>query len=211
MTNRDVLSVENLSKDWGRHHVFRDVSFSVRPKTMVGIVGENGSGKTTLLRILAGVVAPTHGSVRVAGRLGYCPQEVNLNEALTVRQHLDFFAAAYELPDVRYAESLVDRLDYRRYLDTPVVRLSGGTRQKLNLTVALMHRPAILLLDEPYQGFDWETYLRFWDLAAELKAEGSALVVISHLIFDQTRFDAIYRLGDGCLRPATAPHEVDAR
>ena len=211
MATHDSLCVENLSKDWGRHRVFRDVSFSVRPKTMVGIVGENGSGKTTLLRILAGLLAPTHGIVRVAGRLGYCPQEVNLNEALTVRQHLEFFAAAYDLPDIRYAESLVDRLDYRRYLDTRVAQLSAGTNQKLNLTVALMHRPALLLLDEPYQGVDWETYLRFWDLAAELKAEGSALVVISHLIFDQTRFDVIYRLGDGVLHPAPPPHGADPR
>ena len=207
----DVLATEHISKEWGRCAVLKDISFSVGPRSMVGIVGENGAGKTTLLRILAGLLSPTRGTIRCAGRLGYCPQEVNLNEALTVRQHLVFFAAAYDLPDVAYAESLVDRLDYRRYLDTPVAQLSGGTKQKLNLTVALMHRPAILLLDEPYQGFDWETYVRFWDLASELRENGSALVVISHLIFDQLEFDAIYRLRDGVLRPTVASREASGR
>ncbi len=77
--------------------------------------------------------------------------------------------------------------------------LSGGTKQKLNLILALMHEPAVLLLDEPYQGFDWETYLRFWELAEELRARGRAVLVISHLLFDQKRFDALYRLHDGAL------------
>lgn len=207
----DALRVEHLSKDWGRRAVLRDVSFSVGPGRMVGIVGENGSGKTTLLRILAGLLPPERGRLHITGRLGYCPQEVNLNEALTVRQHLDYFSAAYELPDTAYAETLVDRLDYRRYLDTPVAHLSGGTKQKLNLTLALMHRPSVLLLDEPYQGFDWETYLRFWDLTSELKGGGSSLLVISHLIFDQKRFDEIYRLQDGVLRSTVGPREVGGR
>ena len=207
----DILVTEHLTKEWGRRAVLKDISFSVGARSMVGIVGENGAGKTTLLRILAGLLSPSHGTIRCTGRLGYCPQEVNLNEALTVRQHLEFFAAAYNLSDITYAESLVDRLDYRRYLDAPVAQLSGGTKQKLNLTVALMHRPALLLLDEPYQGFDWETYLRFWDLAAELQEKGSALVVISHLIFDQQKFDAVYRLQEGVLRPTVAAHEGDRR
>ena len=75
--------------------------------------------------------------------------------------------------------------------------MSGGTKQKLSLTLALMHDPPVLLLDEPYQGFDWQTYLVFWDLAAELKAAGIATVVISHLVFEHERFDRICRLSGG--------------
>ena len=82
--------------------------------------------------------------------------------------------------------------------------LSGGTRQKLNLTLALMHDPGVLLLDEPYQGFDWETYLRFWDLVAGLSARGTAIVIITHLVFEQDRFDLLADLSGGRLtrRPA---------
>ena len=75
--------------------------------------------------------------------------------------------------------------------------LSGGTRQKLSLTLALMHDPPVLLLDEPYQGFDWQTYLAFWDLTSELRQRGTATVVISHLVFEQDRFDRICHLKDG--------------
>ena len=81
----------------------------------------------------------------------------------------------------------------------PVGALSGGTRQKLNLTLALMHDPSVLLLDEPYQGFDWETYLHFWDLVVDLRERGCAVLVISHLVFDRERFDCLYHLARGTL------------
>ena len=177
------------------------VSFEAFPGTLVGIVGENGSGKSTLLKILAGILPPTGGSVTLRGPLGYCPQQAVLNEALTVLQHLEYFAAACHLDGTEYARALVDRLGFTRSLDQPVRALSAGTQQKLNLTLALMHQPTILHHDEPYQGFDWETYLWFWVLADHLRKQGRCLVVISHLIYDKTRFDSICELRDGRLHP----------
>ena len=200
-----LLAGSGVVKTFGRHHVLRDVRFELRPGTLVGIVGENGSGKSTLLRILAGELRPDAGTVHLSGALGYCPQAVVLNEALTVDQHLDYFRAAYRLADLGRAYALVERLAYAQYRRALVGTLSGGTQQKLNLTLALMHDPAVLLLDEPYQGFDWETYLRFWQIAADLRDRGKAILVISHLIFDQQRFDAVYQLQDGWLQPVTSP------
>ena len=185
--------------------MLRDVGFALQPGTLVGIVGENGSGKSTLLRILSGELRPDAGSVALPGALGYCPQAVVLNEALTVDQHLDYFRAAYRLADLGRADALVEALAFAQYRRAPVGTLSGGTQQKLNLTLALMHDPAVLLLDEPYQGFDWETYLRFWQIAADLRARGKSILVISHLIFDQQRFDTVYQLHDGRLQPVTSP------
>jgi ABC-type multidrug transport system ATPase subunit len=202
-----VVRAAGIAKSYGRRAILRDVTFAVEPGLLVGIVGENGAGKSTLLRILAGELRPDGGRVWRRGALGYCPQEVVLNEALTVAQHLDYFRAAYGLSDLRRADELLAALGYERYRHTPVGALSGGTRQKLNLTLALLHAPAVLLLDEPYQGFDWETYLRFWDLAAALRAEGRALLVISHLLFEQRRFDRIYQLRDGMLAPLAAAGE----
>jgi ABC-type multidrug transport system ATPase subunit len=173
------------------------VDFSVAPGTLVGVVGENGAGKSTLLKILAGELRPNRGRISRRGALGYCPQQVVLNTALTVNQHLDFFRAAYNLPDLRSAEALVERLHFQQYRTAVVSTLSGGTQQKLNLTLALMHQPSVLLLDEPYQGFDWETYLRFWDLTSELREQGCAVVIISHLFFEQKRFDVLYQLQQG--------------
>lgn len=197
-----VLHVQNIHKAYGRHKVLQGVDFAVAPGTLVGIVGENGAGKSTLLKILAGELRPNRGQVFRRGALGYCPQQAILNPALTVRQHLDYFRAAYNLADLHYAEILIERLGYQQYHASVVSTLSGGTQQKMNLTLALMHQPTLLLLDEPYQGFDWETYLRFWELTNELRAQGYAVVIISHLFFEQKRFDVLYQLQQGRLMPA---------
>jgi ABC-2 type transport system ATP-binding protein len=192
-----VLEAQGLRHAHGRRTVLDELSFEVAPGTLVGIVGENGSGKSTLLRILAGELRPNGGAVIRHAPLGYCPQRPVLNEALTVDQHLVYFAAAYDTLDLGYANELIARLGFFEYRATPVKALSGGTCQKLNLTLALMQRPPVLLLDEPYQGFDWETYLCFWELVGDLTREGRSIVVVSHLLFERERFDRILRLGSG--------------
>ncbi len=201
-----VLRAQEIGKSFGRHRVLRSISFAVEPGTLVGIVGENGTGKSTLLRILTGDLRPDHGDVYLGGVAGYCPQTPILSEALTVEQHLDSFRAAYNITTLHRAEELVSALRYEQYRTARVGTLSGGTKQKLNLTLALMHEPDVLLLDEPYQGFDWETYLRFWDLATALRARGCALVIISHMFFEQQRFDRLFRLHEGQIE-AVAAHE----
>ncbi|MFF1719371.1 ATP-binding cassette domain-containing protein [Streptomyces sviceus] len=129
---------------------------------------------------------------------------VVLNDALTVRQHLTFFQRAYRLADLRCAEQVMDVLGFAEYADERAAVLSGGTRQKLNVTLALMHDPQVLLLDEPYQGFDWDTYQRFWELAARLRDTGRSVLVVSHLAYDTERLDELWRLDDGLLRPDQA-------
>src|SRR5205823_6528596 len=91
----------------------------------------------------------------------------------------------------------MDLLRFGQFKDQTAGALSGGTRQKLNLTLALLHDPDVLLLDEPYQGFDWETYLRFWDVVGNLRGRGKAVVIITHLVFEQDRFDVLSDLADG--------------
>jgi ABC-type multidrug transport system ATPase subunit len=193
----DVVVAREVHKAYRRHRVLRGVDLAVPAGALVAVVGENGAGKSTLLRVLAGTLAADTGTVHVHGRLGYCPQEPVLNGALTVEQHLRYFAAAYELTDLARADELLDTLGFAGYRGRTVDELSGGTRQKLNLTLALIHDPDVLLLDEPYQGFDWETYLRFWDLVGTLRARGRAVVVITHLVFEEERFDRLYQLRDG--------------
>ncbi len=198
------LSVSNVARSFGRRHVLRDVTFTARRGELVGIAGENGAGKTTLLRIMAGLLPPDRGRVHVRGRIGYCPQDPQVHFGLTVDQNLEWFRAAYRLEHHMRAEAMLDRLAVRQHRRTLVGDLSGGTRQKLNLILALMHDPEVLLLDEPYQGFDWETYLRFWDIADESRRAGKVIVIISHLVFERTRFDTLLRLHDGVLEPETS-------
>ncbi|MFF9691121.1 ABC transporter ATP-binding protein [Streptomyces sp. NPDC014623] len=194
------MEVKDVHHAYRRRAVLQGVDLRLQAGTLCGIVGENGAGKSTLLKVLSGELRPTRGTVRHSGRFGYCPQHVVLNDALTVRQHLTFFQTAYRLADVRYAEEVMEILGFTGYAGERAGVLSGGTRQKLNVTLALMHDPQVLLLDEPYQGFDWDTYQRFWDLAARLRDAGRSVLVVSHLAYDTERLDELWRLDSGTLR-----------
>ena len=207
-TDATVLEARDVHKAYGRHGVLNGVGLEVGAGQLVAVVGENGSGKSTLLRILAGTLAADRGEVRVTGTLGYCPQDPVVNDNLTVGQHLRYFAAARRLASLERADELMDMLRFGQFKDRAAGALSGGTRQKLNLTLALLHDPDVLLLDEPYQGFDWETYLRFWDVVGDLRARGKAIVIITHLVFEQGRFDMLAGLADGRLTRQDTPTET---
>ena len=203
--NGTVLEAHDVHKAYGRHRVLNGAELEVKAGQLVAVVGENGAGKSTLLRILAGTLAADRGEVRIAGTLGYCPQDPVVNDNLTIGQHLRYFASAQRLASLRRAGELMDMLRFGQFKDQAAGALSGGTRQKLNLTLALLHDPDVLLLDEPYQGFDWETYLRFWDVVGDLRARGKAVVIITHLIFEQDRFDVLADLADGRLTRHDTP------
>ena len=172
----------------------------VRPGEIVGLVGENGSGKSTLMQIVVGLLKRDGGEVERPERLGYCPQIPMVWDKLTVAEHFELFARAYGLRDAagdRAREGLLEELQFGRYRDYRVEELSGGTRQKLNLALALMHDPDLLLLDEPYSGFDWETYMRFWEMSARRRDAGMGILIVSHLLAERDRLDRVYSLVDG--------------
>jgi ABC-type multidrug transport system ATPase subunit len=167
---------------------------------VVGLVGENGSGKSTLMKILVGALDADAGTVETAGRIGYCPQEPLLYDRLTCDEHLELFSVAYGMAPTAAQEAgdaLYDALGFSRWRATQVAELSGGTRAKLNLALALLADPDVLLLDEPYAGFDWDTYLRFWELAAARRAAGRSVLVVSHFVTDEQRFDRLIEMRDG--------------
>lgn len=203
-----VLHVEGLVKSFRRGiwparrtvEVLKGATLTVEPGELVGLVGENGSGKSTLMQIVVGLLGRDDGTVERPGRLGYCPQIPMLWDKLTVGEHFDLFAQAYGLDEQardRTVDSLLDELHFARYRGFRVEDLSGGTRQKLNLALALMHEPDLLLLDEPYAGFDWETYLRFWEMSARRRDAGMGILIISHFLAERERLDRVYTLVDG--------------
>ena len=207
-TTTPVLGVGGVTKafasgpPWRRRRVegLRGASLEVRPGELVGLVGENGSGKSTLMQVTVGLLPRDAGTLSTPARLGYCPQQPLLWDKLTVAEHFKLFAQAYELDHVTAATSrdgLLDELGFATYLDYRVEALSGGTRQKLNLALALLHEPQLLLLDEPYSGFDWETYLRFWEMAERRRADGMGILIVSHLLAERERLTRIYELRNG--------------
>jgi ABC-2 type transport system ATP-binding protein len=210
-TATPVLSAEGITKafvsgpPWRRRRVavLRGASLTVCSGELVGLVGENGSGKSTLMQVIVGLVARDGGTLAISGGLGYCPQQRLLWDKLTVAEHFELFASAYGMvPTAASAarDDLLEELGFARYIDDLVETLSGGTRQKLNLALALMHDPRLLLLDEPYAGFDWETYLRFWEMAERRRARGMGILIVSHLLAERERLTRIYELRDGTCR-----------
>ena len=191
------LTVTNLGKRYGKKVVLRDISLAVHPGEVVALVGENGSGKTTLLCICGGLLAPDAGHVSVAGRIGYCPQEPGVLDLLTADEHLVYSGAALGLPRRRaLAEGrrLLADLGFRPGNPSVAQDLSGGNRQKLNLALALLGDPRVLLLDEPYQGFDHGTYINFWDHIAAWRAEGKAILLVTHMLAELSRVDRVVEL-----------------
>ncbi len=207
-SSRQVLGVQAVSKafrrgpPWHRRTipVLDGATLHVDAGELVGLVGENGSGKSTLMQIIVGLMGRDGGAVDRPPRLGYCPQLPLLWDKLTIAEHFELFAQAYGLDPVAARASrdaLLQELRFEKYLGYRVEAISGGTRQKLNLALALMHQPQLLLLDEPYSGFDWETYLRFWDMAEQRRRDGMGILIVSHILSEQERLTRVYELRQG--------------
>jgi ABC-type multidrug transport system ATPase subunit len=204
----DMLAAAGIVKSYRRGvwplrrrvEVLAGADISLRPGEVVGLVGENGSGKSTLMKILVGALAPDAGTVTRTGRLGYCPQEPLLYPRLTCDEHFDLFALAYAMTAAeahRSRRAIYEALGFTRYARTRADQLSGGTLAKLNLGLALLPDPDLLLLDEPYAGFDFDTYQKFWDLVAQRRDAGHSVLIVSHFVVDEQRFDRIIEVHDG--------------
>jgi ABC-2 type transport system ATP-binding protein len=202
-----ALRATGLSKRYRRRAVLRDAELSVARGEAVAIIGENGTGKSTLLQLCAGVLTPDAGTVERVGPVGYCPQEPGLVELLTPAQHVLLLGAAAGLSR-REARRLGGRLLEALGIapdERAVARdLSGGTRQKLNLALALLGDPTVLLLDEPYQGFDLGSYVDFWAHVDAWRNEGRGVVVVTHLLTELDRVDRVVEVRDGTVAAVPA-------
>ncbi len=192
-----LLSVAGVAKCYRRRTVLRDVHLHVHSGEAVAVVGENGAGKTTLLRICAGLLRPDAGQVATAGRVGYCPQEPGLMDLLTADEHMVLAGRGPGLPRAaarRHGRAMLEEVGFPPEHHTVVRALSGGARQKLNLALALLADPDILLLDEPYQGFDRGSYLNFWTHVQAWRHAGHAVVIVTHLLAELDRVDRVVEL-----------------
>jgi len=192
-----ALTVAGVSKRYGRRTVLEAACLRAVAGQAVAIVGENGAGKTTLLRICAGLLVPDTGTVEVSGRIGYCPQDPGVLDLLTVDEHLELFGRAMDMSPqeaLLAGHRILAELRFPVGDRTVASRLSGGNRQKLNLALALLGEADVLLLDEPYQGFDYGTYVNFWDLVDAWRQAGRVVVVVTHMLAELTRVDHVVEL-----------------
>ena len=201
-----AIRVEGVVKAFDGVRALDGISLEVPPGEVYGLLGPNGSGKTTLIRALVGLVAPDAGAVTVLGtrmpdlgvlgRIGYMTQAAALYDDLSVEDNVRFFADVYGAGAEAVGEALrlVDLADRRRSL---VATISGGMRQRCSLACALVHRPKLLLLDEPTVGVDPQLRVQFWEHFRRLAADGTAIVVSSHVMDEAERCDrlGLIRLG----------------
>ena len=195
-----AIEVQGVVKRFGALRALDGVELRVRRGEVYGLLGPNGSGKTTLIRCLVGLVRPDAGTVRVLGRrmpdldvlgrVGYMTQAAALYPDLSVAENLRFFAAISGAGRSRLDDALrfVD-LEERR--DSVVATLSGGMRTRASLACALVHRPELLLLDEPTVGVDPQLRVQLWDRFRAMTADGATIVVSSHVMDEAERCDRL--------------------
>ncbi|MPZ74074.1 MAG: ATP-binding cassette domain-containing protein [Nitriliruptorales bacterium] len=200
------LWAKDISRRYGRRTVLDGAGLHVDAGEAVAIIGENGAGKTTLLRVCAGLLRADAGTVAVRGRVGYCPQEPGLVDLLTAEEHVVLFGAGAGLSRREARTTGMELLESLGFPvgDKAVAKdLSGGTRQKLNLALALLGNPAVLLLDEPYQGFDMGSYVDFWSHVDTWRDEGRAVVIVTHLLTETHRVDRVVEVRGGAAHELT--------
>ena len=218
MADEYAVSLANVVKSFGTTRAVDGVSLGVKKGEIYGILGPNGSGKTTLIRMLVGLVVPDSGMVTVLGRtmpdlsvlgrIGYMTQAPALYPDLSVKENIEFFAAISGAEsNVRETLDLVELWERR---DSEVATLSGGMRQRVSLACSLVHRPALLLLDEPTVGVDPQLRIQFWNHFRALTRNGTSIVVSSHVMDEAARCDRLGLLRFGhLLAEGTVPELID--
>lgn len=191
------VRARGITKHYKRRAVLDGVDLELRDGQAVLLMGANGIGKSTLLRILAGLVPADGGTVTVDGEIGYAPQAGGLIDLLTPREHFALFGRGRGLSReaaVRDGRRLAEQLGWDALAAPAVGALSGGTRQKLNVVLAALGDPDVLLLDEPYQGLDRDSVERFWELLWDWRDRGRCALVASHAHDAVERADAVIEL-----------------
>ena len=220
------ITVEGLVKRFGSFTALDGVSFNVARGEIMGFLGPNGAGKSTLIRILCGLLRPSAGRALVAGidvtrdpdavrrRIGYMSQKFSLYNTLSVIENLRFFGGVYGVPReeldgrIRFAVEMAGLAGRETAL---VATLAGGWKQRLALGAAILHRPAILFLDEPTSGVDPASRRRFWDLIHTLGAEGVSVLVSTHYMDEAEYCNRIALITRGRLIALGTPHELRQR
>jgi ABC-2 type transport system ATP-binding protein len=197
-----VLSVKELSKDYGELQALREISFEAARGEMVAVIGPNGAGKTTLLSIIAGVQGASSGKVEPGPEhVGWAPQQPALYSRLSVRENLELFARLERVPDRRGAvERMLEQTSLGDRAGERVSRLSGGNRQRVNVALALIADPPLLVLDEPSSSLDPAQRERLWSFIVGRAREGTAVVFSTHNVAEAERYaDRILVLAEGLL------------
>ncbi len=217
----DAIKIHNISKAYGEVKALREVSFAVRQGELFGLIGPDGAGKTTLFRILTTLLNADSGTVTVDGldvvndykqircRVGYMPGRFSLYPDLSVEENMQFFASLFGVT-ITENYDLVAPI-YRQiepFRTRRAGKLSGGMKQKLALSCALIHRPSVLFLDEPTTGVDAVSRAEFWDMLDNLRQQGISILVSTPYMDEASRCDRIALINNGSIMAIDTPENI---
>jgi ABC-2 type transport system ATP-binding protein len=224
MNGEYAIDVHGLSKSFGHKRVVNGLSLQVEKGEIYGFLGPNGSGKTTSIRMLCGLLTPDEGSGTCLGydvrsqsaeikkQVGYMTQRFSFYEDLTIRENLDFVARLYDMPKRRQTvQAGMEELGLADRADQLAGTLSGGWKQRLALAACMLHRPRLLLLDEPTAGVDPKARRDFWDEIHRLAGQGISVLVSTHYMDEAARCHRLAYIAYGNLLASGSPEELIAR
>ena len=225
MDSAFAIDVRNLNKHFGRKHVVRDVSLQVKPGEIFGFLGPNGSGKTTTIRMMCGLLTPDSGSGTCLGfdilrdreqikrQAGYMTQKFSYWDDLTIRENLDFVARMYGMPRRRQVVAdALEELGLSTRAEQLTGALSGGWKQRMALAACMLHRPKLLLLDEPTAGVDPSARRDFWEELHRLASRGISVLVSTHYMDEAERCHKLAYIAYGeLLARGTAQEVIDSQ
>lgn len=221
-----AIDVRGLTRRFGSFTAVDDITFQVEEGEVFGFLGANGAGKTTAIKVLIGLLAPSAGEASVAGfdvrtkaeevrrRIGYMSQRFSLYEDLTVRENIELYGGIYGLSDDEIRErgdALLDELKLTASSDALVASLPLGWKQKMAFSVAIVHRPVVVFLDEPTGGVDPITRRQFWELIYAAAARGTTVFVTTHYLDEAEYCDRISIMVDGRIGAIGTPQQLKAQ
>ncbi|MCF6279709.1 MAG: ABC transporter ATP-binding protein [Flavobacteriaceae bacterium] len=223
MDNQNVIVVENLTKKFGDFTAVNNITFKVKQGEIFGFLGANGAGKTTAMKMLIGISSPTSGNAKVAGfdvyknaedikkNIGYMSQKFALYDDLTVKENITFYGGIYGLSRQRIKDKrnqLVEELGLQNLINELVSSLPLGWKQKLAFSVALLHDPKIIFLDEPTGGVDPITRRQFWEMIYKTANKGTTVFVTTHYMDEAEYCDRVSIMVDGKIEALDTPKKL---
>ena len=215
------IHAENITKSYGDKTALNDISFDVKKGELFGFIGPDGAGKTTLFRIITSLLIPDKGSMTVDGFdpvkdyiklrkiLGYMPGKFSLYQDLSVEENLKFFAGIFNTtPEANYdlVKDIYSHIE--PFKKRKAGKLSGGMKQKLALSCALIHKPEVLILDEPTTGVDAVSRIEFWEMLAKLRQSGITIVVSTPYMDEASRCDRVALIQNGSIMSIDTPEAI---
>ncbi|GGD04747.1 ABC transporter ATP-binding protein [Thalassobacillus devorans] len=216
-----VIKVNDISHSFGKETVLKDIQLSVGKGEVFGLLGPSGSGKTTLVKIIVGILKPISGnavvlektmpSLKQMKHIGFMAQSDALYSELSGRENLDFFASVYGLSKAERQQRIREVLEVLGLsddIDKPVDKFSGGMKRRVSLAAALLHKPEILILDEPTVGIDPVLRKSIWEELNALKDEGTTIILTTHVMDEAEKCDQLALLRNGHVIAQGTPHSL---